>query len=96
MGRCALLNFKLPQSISDLELRAFFTHPRFMFYVGLAQCHGWAVTGHSSPAELGGSLPPALAGLADPCRHAGVNSRVGERQWAASGLWIQGSLQAAH
>lgn len=55
MGRCVLLNFKLPQSISDLELRALLTHPRLMFYLGLAQCHVWAVTGHSSCAGLGGS-----------------------------------------
>lgn len=80
MGRCVLLNFKLPRSMSDLELRWLFTHPRFIFYLGLAQCHVWAVPGHSSHAELGGSLPPALAGVARPCRNAEVNSRVRERQ----------------
>ena len=83
MGRCVLLNFKLPWSISGLELRAVSTHPRFMFYLGLAQCHVWAVAGHNSCPELGVSLPPALVNtteLTDPHRNAGVNSRVGERQ----------------
>jgi len=83
MGRCVLLNFKLPWSILVLELRVISTHPRFMFYLGLAQCHVWAVTGHSSHPELGVSLLPALVNtteLADAHRNTGVNSRVGERQ----------------
>lgn len=102
MGRCVLLNFKLPWSISGLELRAVSTHPRFMFYLGLAQRHVWAVTGHSSHPELGSSLPPALLNtteLTDPHRNAGVGSRVGGRQQAPSGLWSRqsrGHFQAAH
>lgn len=102
MGRCVSLNFKLPWSISVLELRAVSTHPRFMLYSGLAQRHVWAVAGHSSHPELGVSLPPTLAnaaGLTDPRRNAGVHSRGGERQWASSALrsrQSRGDLQAAH
>lgn len=60
MGRCVLLNFKLPWSIAGLELRLVSTHPRFMRYLGLAQCHVWAVTGLSSSQELGLRLPSPL------------------------------------
>lgn len=94
MGRCVLLNFKLPQSISDLELRALLTHPRLMFYLGLAQCHVWAVTGHSSCAGLGGSCLQLCLGWQIP---AGV--LWWGKVWVNSGLWIcqiQGSSQAAH
>lgn len=83
MGRCVSLNFKLPWSISVLELRAVSTHPTFVLYLGLAQSHVWAVTVHSSRPELGVSLPPTLAnatGLTDPRRNAGVHRRGGERQ----------------
>lgn len=102
MGRCVLLNFKLPWSISGLELRVVSAHPRFMFYLGLAQRHVWAVTGHSSCPDLGMNLLPALvneAELTDHHRNTGVNSRVGERQGASSGLCSQqswGDFQAAH
>lgn len=102
MGRCVLLNFKLPWSISGLELRAVSTHPRFMFDLGLAQRHVWAVTGHSSHPDLGMNLPSALVNeseLTDHHRNTGVNSRVGGRQWASSGLCSHqswGNFRASH